>query len=82
MTTFMTLPNVDARIEFEEAMDDVSARLGHAISHGATLELRSRADGNRLLVNLATVGFLVLSENASTSNDSTTYTSTLMSIFA
>ena len=82
MATFMTLSDVEARIEVQEPMDDVSARLGHAISHGATLELRSRSGSNRLLVNLGSVRFLALSEDANTSIDYTTYTSTLKSIFA
>jgi hypothetical protein len=82
MATLVTLPSIDAQVEFPESLDEVSTRLGHAISHGAALEIQSRDDGSRILVNLAQVNFLTVGDGANPIRTASAYTATLKSILA
>jgi hypothetical protein len=82
MATFVTLTNLDGPVQFHESIDEVSARLGHAISHGATLEVRSGTGSKRLLINLGRLRSLILAAEAGPPAESSPYTSTLESIFA
>jgi hypothetical protein len=82
MATFATLTELDGPVHLHESIDEVSARLGHAISHGATLEVRSRSGSERLLINLGRLHSMTLAAEAGPPAESAPYTSALTSIFA